>query len=264
MESECALEVAVEIVKDVGKILRAGMHTDIDKKARYKSHPHDVVTIFDRRAEEMIVTALNKAFPDHGILSEEGTAKEGTSSYRWVIDPLDGTNNFLSGYPQFAISLALMRGAEAQVACIYDPLREEMFTAICGEGAFLNGEVKHVSAQGSLDGALIGAGFSSRPERALITHAVLEHLIPHARAIRAAGSACLDLAYVAAGRLDATWYVSLSPWDVAAGDLLIREAGGRVSNLEGAPLTDPEAGILATNGRIHAEMLALVGKKRSL
>lgn len=251
-----ALEVAIEAAKEAGKLLRSGMYAN--KEARCKSHRHDPVTLFDRRAEEVIVAAIERSFPEHGFLSEEGTARQIGSSYCWVIDPLDGTNNFLRGYPQFAVSVALMEKEIPLVACIYDPLREELFTAIHGEGAFLNEERMWASSQQSLDGAIIGAGFSSRPERALITHAKLERLIPHARAIRTAGSACLDLAYVAAGRLDATWYIALSPWDVAAGILLIEEAGGLVTNLSGEPLVDPEAGILATNGRIHAELLAML------
>jgi myo-inositol-1(or 4)-monophosphatase len=253
---EQVLEVAIEAAKEAGRLLRAGMVAN--KEARCKSHRHDPVTLFDRRAEEVIVAAIERSFPEHGFLSEEGTARQIGSSYCWVIDPLDGTNNFLRGYPQFAVSLALMEEEIPLVACIYDPLREELFTAIRGKGASLNGRQVQVSPQGTLDGALIGAGFSSRPERALVTCANLERLIPHARAIRAAGSACLDLAYVAAGRLDATWYIALSPWDVAAGILLVEEAGGHVTNLSGEPLVDPEAGVLATNGRIHAELLAIL------
>ena len=253
---EKALEVAIEAAKEAGKLLRAGLHAE--KGARCKSHQHDPVTLFDRRAEEVILARIERAFPDHGFLSEEGTAKQKGSPYCWVIDPLDGTNNFLREYPQFAISLALQHGQTSLVGCIYDPLREELFTAIRGSGALLNGKRMQVSSQQSLDGALLGAGFSSRPERALMTHATLKRLIPRARAIRAAGSACLDLAYVAAGRLDATWYISLSSWDVAAGVLLIEEAGGQVSDLKGEPLIDPEAGILATNRLIHADMLKIL------
>jgi len=253
---EEALEVAIEAAKEAGKLLLAGLHAE--KGARCKSHKHDPVTLFDRRAEEVILTRIERAFPDHGFLSEEGTAKQKGSPYCWVIDPLDGTNNYLREYPQFAISLALQQGQTSLVGCIYDPMREELFTAIRGSGALLNGKRMQVSSQESLDGALLGAGFSSRPERALMTHATLKCLIPRARAIRAAGSACLDLAYVAAGRLDATWYISLSLWDVAAGVLLIEEAGGQVSDLKGEPMIDPEAGILASNRSIHAGMLEIL------
>ncbi|MEA1871325.1 MAG: inositol monophosphatase family protein [Candidatus Bipolaricaulota bacterium] len=257
MEKERALEVAVRVAREVGAILRAGVRAE--KHASTKSHRHDPVTIYDRHAEQWIVSAIKDAFPEHGILSEEGMNSEGSSPYRWIIDPIDGTNNFLCGYPQFSISIALSRGDELQVACIYDPLRDELFSAIVGEGAYLDGVSLRVSPQKTLDGSLIGVGFSSQPERALRTHAAMKPLLFQARAVRAAGSACLDLAYVAAGRLDAAWYLSLSPWDVAAGILLIREAGGRVSDLCGDALIDPETGILATNKAIHAEMLGAIG-----
>jgi myo-inositol-1(or 4)-monophosphatase len=260
MEREHALAVAKRAAREVGAILRGGRHAD--KHASTKGHRHDPVTIFDRHAEKIIVSAIESAFPEHGILSEEGTRKGGTSPYRWVIDPLDGTNNFLRGYPQFSVSLALLYAGEPDIACVYDPLREEIFTAMRGKGAFLNGEPLRVSRQETLDGAMIGVGFSSRPERALRTHAAMKNLIPSVRAIRTAGSACLDLAYVASGRLDALWYISLSFWDVAAGILLIREAKGQVTDLKGEPLTDPERGILATNGRIHSEMLRAIGEGR--
>lgn len=254
-----ALEVAIAAAKEAGELLRVGLRTD--KAAQCKSHRHDPVTLFDRRAEKVIVATIERSFPDHDFLSEEGTVKSKGSPYCWVIDPLDGTNNFLCGFPQFAVSIALLQEEITLVASIYDPLREELFTAIRGRGARLNEERMKVSSQQTLAGALIGAGFSSRPERAMITQAKLKELIPHARGIRAAGSACLDLAYVAAGRLDAAWYVSLSPWDVAAGTCLISEAGGQVSNLAGEPLVDPQAGILATNGHLHRQMLAIVGTR---
>jgi len=253
---EKALEVAIKAATEAGRILRAGLHEE--KGARCKDHRHDPVTLFDRLAEEVILARIKRTFPDHGVLSEEGGGEERGSPYRWVIDPLDGTNNYLREYPQFAVSIALQHRQTSLVGCIYDPLREELFTAIRGDGAWLNGKPIRVSSHPSLDGASLGAGFSSRPQRALMTHATLKRLIPHARAIRVAGSACLDLAYVAAGRLDATWYLSLSLWDVAAGVLLIEEARGQVSNLRGESMVDPEAGILATNRLIHAAMIEML------
>ncbi|MEA3356539.1 MAG: inositol monophosphatase family protein [Candidatus Bipolaricaulota bacterium] len=259
MDKEWALSVAITTARQVGEVIRRGEGKEKGEKC--KSHRHDPVTVFDRRAEELIVKAIEEAFPGHGILSEEGTCKQGSSPYHWVIDPLDGTNNFLRGYPQYSVSLALLRGDEEEVACIYDPLRGELFTAIRGGGARLSGERIEVSLQDSLDGALIGVGLSSRPDRALKGIATLPKIIPHARAVRVAGSACLDLAYVAAGRLDAAWYLSLSPWDVAAGTLLIEEAGGRVSDLAGERLAAPEGGILATNGLIHPNMLAIANRE---
>lgn len=261
MNRDLALATAVSAAKEAGAILRGGRREE--KYASTKSYRHDPVTVFDRRSEALIVERIARAFPSHGILGEEGTAKEGASQYRWVIDPLDGTNNFLRGYPQFAVSLALLCGEEPEVACIYDPVREELFTAICKEGALLNGEPLRVSRQSSLDGAFIGVGFSSRPERALRTYVAMEELLPVVRAVRTGGAAVLDLAYVAAGRLDAAWYISLSLWDVAAGLLLIREAGGRASDLAGKPLSNPENGLIISNGRIHGEFLRTVGERKA-
>ena len=259
---ERALEMAVQVAREVGAILRGGRNAD--KQASVKSNRYDPVTIFDRIAERVIVSAIERAFPEHGILSEEGTCRNESSPYLWVIDPLDGTNNFLRGYPQFSVSIALLNRGEGRVACVYDPLRDELFTAIAGRGALLNGEPLRVSEQPSIDGAMIGVGLSSLPQRALRSNETERRLIPRVRALRNSGSACLNLAYVAAGRLDASWFVALSPWDVAAATLLIHEAGGRVTDLRGNELTDPGAGVVATNGKIHEEMLAIIGEDRAL
>lgn len=258
---ERALAVAAGAARRVGAILRGGLNAE--KSAKEKAHRHDPVTVFDRRSEEILVAAVEESFPDHAILSEEGTRKEGTSEYKWIMDPLDGTNNFLRGIPHLSISLALTVNSQTRMACIYDPMRDEMFSAIAGRGAFMNGIPLRVSEQERVEGAMVGVGFSSRPERALRTHATLASLIPNVRALRTFGSACLDLAYVAAGRFDAAWYLSLSPWDVQAAVLLIIEAGGRASGLDGATLDDPETGIVASNGRLHDEMIAIIdgGKK---
>jgi len=254
MDRDRALLVAVEAARAAGEILLAGLGAP--KHAGQKAHRHDPVTLYDRRAEETIVSSILEAFPDHGILGEEGTCRESSSGYRWVIDPLDGTNNYLRGFPQFGVSIALERAGLGELACVHDPLRRELFTAMRGEGAWLNGCRVHVSGQRAIDGALIGVGYSSRPERALRVHDAFRRLIPHIRGGRCAGAASLDLAYVASGRLDGCWYVSLSRWDVAAGTLLVTEAGGRVSDLEGAALEDPESGIVASNGSIHDGMTA--------
>lgn len=253
---EHALAVAEQAVREVGALLR-GAHSTA-KHAHAKSHRNDPVTIFDRMAEDIVVRAIRSGFPADGILSEEGACVKGTSGYRWIVDPLDGTNNFLRGYPHFCTSIGVWRDDEPCVACIYDPLRDELFTAFAGAGARLNGEPIFVSAQPALDGAIVGVGLSSLPHRSLGTHDTARKLIPIVRALRTSGSACLDLAYVACARLDASWFASLSPWDVAAGILLVREAGGRVTGLSGEPLVDPLAGILATNGLVHDEMVGIL------
>ncbi len=255
---ERALVVASAAIRRVGAILRGGIHAE--KGAEEKAHRHDPVTVFDRYSEEVLVAAIEDSFPNHAIMSEEGARKRGDSPYTWIIDPLDGTNNFLRGIPQLSISLALVRDLQTRMACIYDPLRDELFSAIAGKGAFLNGSSLCVSGHEGIDGAVIGVGLSSRPEHALRTHATVTALIPHVRSLRTFGSACLDLSYVAAGRFDVTWYRSLSPWDVQAGVLLIVEAGGRVSSLDGGMLLDPEDGIVASNGRVHDEMISIIAE----
>jgi myo-inositol-1(or 4)-monophosphatase len=251
-----ALGVASDAVKRAGKILIKGINEE--KYTQAKSHKYDPVTIFDRRSEKVLTDIIRNSFPDHGIVSEEGTRIEGKSPYTWLIDPLDGTNNFLRGIPHFSVSLALTRDGESFVGCTYDPVRNELFTAIRGEGATLNGRSIRVSAQASLEGCVVGVGFSSRPELAMFTQSRLAQVIPHVRAIRTYGSACLDLAYVASGRIDVAWYLSLWPWDIAAGKLLIAEAGGASSNLLGGKIVNSQDGIVATNGAIHAETLSIV------
>jgi len=251
-----ALHVAADAARAVGALLRGARPEQ--KRASTKAHRNDPVTVFDRKAEDILVGTIRAQFPTDGILSEEGASWAGTSGYRWVIDPLDGTNNFLRGYSHFAVSIGILRGDEPRIACIYDPLRDELFTAQASKGAHLNGEPIVVSEHTGVDGALLGVGLSSRPERAERTLDTARGLLPRVRALRTGGCACLDLAYVACGRLDATWYASLALWDIAAGLLLVREAGGRISDLAGGPLADPQTGILASNGWLHDSLSAVV------
>lgn len=254
MNLDLVLEVAIESAHAAGAILREGARQET-RPAQAKAHPHDPVTPFDRAAERAIVARLTERFPEHGILSEEGTDARPTAQYRWIIDPLDGTNNFVQGIPHYAVSIALMEQQAPRVACIYDPIREERFTAVVGQGARINERPIAVSSHEGLDGITLAVGYSIWPERRRRLHDMAAPLLDRARAIRTTGSAALDLAYVAAGRFDATWYLSLSPWDVAAGILLIREAGGRVTDLTGVESSDPEGGVLATNGRLHPAMI---------
>ena len=251
---ESALAAAVESARSAGTILRLGFDAE-DKAAETKAHRHDPVTVYDRRADEAIQRILRRDFPDWAIVSEEGDTSKPASGPHWIIDPLDGTNNFLRGVPDFAVSIGLADVSGPAIACIYDPLRDELFTAIRGEGARRNGEPIQVSDHASLDGAVLGIGLSTLPQRRNITLANLSRFTESARSLRLTGSAALDLAYVAAGRFDATWYLSLHAWDVSAWILLVTEAGGRVSDLHGAPLRDPDHGIVATNGRLHGAMV---------
>ncbi len=254
MERELA--AAIRAARAAGAILRGGMR--LEKGASTKAHDRDPVTIFDRRSEQVLVGMLQKEFPQYGFLSEEGVDVEGDSPCRWVVDPLDGTNNFLRGVPQFAVSIALECSGRGEVACIYDPMRDELFTARRGGGARLNGEPIRVSGTTAFKDALIVLEFSSYPDRAVELYGRLRPLIGPVRGVRALGSACLNLAYVAAGMVDGAWFLSLSPWDVSAGILLIEEAGGRVTDLAGRPLADPQTGLLATNGLLHSELLELI------
>src|ERR1700760_1605019 len=197
----------------------------IDSKSR-----NDFVTDVDRKAEADIIATIRRSYPDHAVLAEE-SGRSGDNEFVWIIDPLDGTTNFLHGFPTFAVSIAVEQRGRLQHAVVYDPMRQEMFTASRGEGAQLENKKIRVSTQRSLEGALIGTGM---PFKAGITYvdqylAMLKAVMGVAAGIRRPGAASLDLAYVAAGRIDGFWEFGLSPWDTAAGTLIIQEAGGRVA-----------------------------------
>lgn len=221
-----------------------------------KSSPADLVTVADAEAEQAIRQVIAAAFPTHAILGEE-EGETGAGDWRWVIDPLDGTVNFAHGYPVFCASVALEYQGEAVVGAVYDPNRDELFTASRGGGAFLNGQRLQTSAVPSLSAPpLVATGFpyDTSGERNLVYVAKLLRLgIP----VRRPGAAALDLCNVACGRMDAYWEIGVQRWDVAAGALIVREAGGQVSDLAGQPTPYGET-IVATNGPLHAELLALL------
>jgi myo-inositol-1(or 4)-monophosphatase len=202
----------------------------IDTKGR-----NDFVTDIDRRAEEEIIATVRKSYPEHAFLAEE-SGSSGDGEFVWIIDPLDGTTNFLHGFPTFAVSIAVQLRGRLEHAVIYDPMRQEFFTATRGTGAQLEGKKIRVSQQRGIDGSLIGTGFPYRANLQWIDPylAMLKAVAANAAGIRRPGSAALDLAYVAAGRTDGFWEIGLSPWDTAAGVLLIQEAGGRIGTLTGA------------------------------
>ena len=219
----------------------------------------DLVTEVDRLSEELIVAALRASFPDHGFLAEENVYQSGSAPFKWIVDPLDGTTNYAHGYPWFCVSIALEHNDEVLVGVIYHSMMDELFTAVKGRGAFLNGNRISVSARSPLRGSLIATGFPY--DRTRDNENNFEHFVDFqlaARAVRRAGAAALDLAYVAAGRLDGYWECKLKPWDVAAGSLLIAEAGGQVTNHAGQPYSVYDHRILVSNGRIHEEMLDLL------
>jgi len=220
-----------------------------------KSSPIDLVTEVDRTCEATILEILTARFPNHAFLAEESGGR-GDGEYRWLIDPLDGTTNFAHGYPQVSISIALARGGQTLLGVVYDPLREESFVARRGGGAFVNDRALRVSARDGLAASLLASGFPyDRREHADFYLSFFKAFMLRAQGIRRAGSAALDLCWVAAGRVDGFWEWRLKPWDTAAGALMVEEAGGQVTDFRGGPF-DPFADqTLASNGRIHEEML---------
>lgn len=217
----------------------------------------DLVTEADRASERLIVERLRAAFPSHGIVAEEGGGHTSASEYRWYVDPLDGTTNFAHGFPVFNVTLGLERAGEMIAGIIYDPLRQELFHAERGAGAFLNGERIHVSSAQRVASALVATGFPSRKRHENVNVHFYYQLALLSHGVRRAGAAATDLAYVACGRLDAFWEFGLKPWDMAAGLVIVEEAGGRVSDMEGRRAWVTSKHLLADNGAIHEEMLAI-------
>lgn len=225
----------------------------------FKSSFNDLVTEYDSRAEKIIREHLSSAFPHHAILGEEDGLTGKVSPYRWHVDPIDGTTNFAHGFPFFCTSIALEHNGDLLAAVIYDPNRDELFTATKGGGAHLNDALLSVSPRIELRQALVGSAFYYRESEEAPLNPQVEQLLPHIRSLRRTGSAALDLAYVAAGRLDAFWENRLNSWDIAAGTLLIREAGGTVTNSQGEIHQITEKSIVASNGHLHAALLATLG-----
>jgi len=251
------LEVAREAAQIAGEILLQGFGKVQTSHIDYKGEI-DLVTTYDRASEAAVVTLLQKRFPTHRILAEEGGIGGDDADHRWIIDPLDGTSNFAHGYPCFAVSIAYEYRGDLAVGVIYDPTRQEWFEGERGGGARLNGTRLHVSTAPDLLHSMIASGFPYN--RAEVPDALLRwgRFIHAARALRRDGSAALDLAYVAAGRFDGFYEARLSPWDMAAGILLIREAGGTVTDFEGHHHTLDRHDLVASNGAIHAAMLELI------
>src|SRR5881409_3403737 len=220
---------------------------------------NDFVTVVDRRAEEAIVGLIRDRFPDHAIIAEESSPTHGPSGFRWYIDPLDGTTNFIHGYPLFCVSVGLADPQGMRAAAVYDPLRDEMFTATRGGGAFLNGQPIRVSPAEKLSQALLVTGFPFRSLDRLDPYlASFRSFILGPSGIRRDGSAALNLAYVACGRYDGFWEMSLSPWDIAAGSLLVREAGGAVTDFQGREGYFESGDILAATLNVHPAMLRIL------
>lgn len=249
-------ETALAAARAGGVILRSkfGTRLHIEEKSA-----KDLVTEADREAEAAIVAVIQARFPEHNILAEEGVYPQTASPFRWIIDPLDGTTNFAHTFPWFAISIALENAGEIILGIVYNPIYEELFVAVKGQGATLNGQPLQVSAINRLDRALLATGFA--PASTTTAANNFDHFMrfqEKAQACRRPGAASLDLACVAAGRFDGFWEMKLKPWDTAAGMLLVTEAGGRISNFDGAPFTPDQLECLASNGRIHNAMLPIL------
>lgn len=234
--TDAALAVAVRAARNAAAVV-VDAARDLKRLATFSKEQGDIVSVAEAEAENAIVTTLAGAFPDHAILGEERSVQGGRnegSPYRWIIDPIDGTANFARGYPYYAISVALAHGAELTHSVVLDPLRDELYTAIKGRGAQVNGVPLRVSACTSLERALIGTMVPARHSPRLPAYLrVFSALAACCAGIRRGGASSLDLAYVAAGRLDGFWVMSLRNWDVAAGALLVHEAGGRVGDFAG-------------------------------
>jgi myo-inositol-1(or 4)-monophosphatase len=257
------LSKAESIAREAGALLREFYERGVT--AEYKGDV-DLVTEADRASEQLISERLRAEFPDHGIFGEEGTRQALDSEYRWYIDPLDGTTNFAHGFPVFCVVLGCERRApglaaeqdgEMVAGVIYDPLRDEMFLAERGAGATLNGKPIHVSRTKKLQESLVATGFPShKRHRSPNVHFYQEFTL-RSHGVRRAGSAAIDLAYVACGRLDGFWEFKLNPWDTSAGYLLLEEAGGKITHFDGGKFTLDSREVFATNGLIHDEMHAL-------
>ena len=251
------LNIAIRAARRAGELIvrsldqRQDLHVDTKSK-------NDFVSEVDRQAEMAIIEILRKAYPNHAILAEESGAKTANSGYQWVIDPLDGTTNFLHGHPQFSVSIALKYKDDLEQAVIYDPLRGELFTASRGQGAFFNDRRVRVSSN-NLNNALLGTGFPYRTPHHLNTYLeTFKALFPLVSGIRRAGSAALDLAYLASGRLDGFWEIGLKEWDTAAGALIVQEAGGLVSDFGGGNNYFNTGNIIAGNPKVHKVILQTI------
>jgi myo-inositol-1(or 4)-monophosphatase len=251
------LNIAVRAALGAGNVIIRNLGK-LDALTVHSKNRNDFVSEVDTQAEREIINILRKAYPDHGILAEESGHHDG-DEFQWIIDPLDGTTNFLHGFPQFAVSIALRQKGRLEQGVIYDPLRQELFTATRGAGAQLNDRRIRVTNRKTLEGSLLGTGFPFKSQQHLDTYlAMFRALFPEAAGIRRAGSAALDLAYVASGRLDGFWEIGLNIWDMAAGVLLIQEAGGLSGDFSGGHDFLENGNLVAGNPKLFAEILKTI------
>lgn len=250
------INVAVHPAKQAGNLLRESFK--LQHRISYKG-VINMVTEIDKESERLITEILGQSFPDYGFLGEEGSLVEGNGESRWIVDPIDGTTNYAHSYPLFAISIALEVKGEVVLGVVYNPLLDEMFTSQKGKGSFVNGEAIHTTDNAELSKAMLASGFPYDVWSSPINNCPeWERFIKHTVSVRCDGVASLDLAYVAAGRIDGYWELNLEPWDMAAGALIVQEAGGQVSLSSGKNFSIYNRNILASNGSLHRSMLEML------
>ncbi len=253
------VDIAKEAARAAGKILidNLGKINKIEYKAR-----NDLITEVDIESEKTIVNMIRDRYPDHSLIAEEGTLVKSSSEYRWIVDPLDGTMNYAHTYPFFCVSIALERKGEVICGVVYDPVKDEMFSAEVNKGAMLNGKSIKPSLCSSIEEGLFATGFLFHKEELLERNLMyFSDFIRKAQGVRRDGSAALDLCYVACGRYDGFWELGLNPWDMAAGAFIIKEAKGVVTNISGESFDPYRAEIVASNGILHKQMLDMLGKR---
>jgi len=248
------VETAADIAREAGALLAGYFERRVAFELKGE---FDLVTEADRASERLVVERLRAHFPAHSIVAEEGGGHDGTSEYRWYVDPLDGTTNFAHGYPVYNVTLALEHAGDLIAGVIFDPSRQEMFTTERGAGSFLNGAPIQVSRAKRIQESLVATGFPSRKRHLNVNVHFYYQLAMLSHGVRRAGSAAIDLAYVACGRYDAFWEFGLNPWDMAAGILLVNEAGGKCSDMKGGPVDLRGPHILTDNAAIHDELVSL-------
>jgi myo-inositol-1(or 4)-monophosphatase len=252
------VNIAVRAARAAGDVILR-YHNQIDLLTIENKAANDFVSEVDKAAESAIINEIKKVFPQHSILAEESGEIVGDSEYQWIIDPLDGTTNYLHSFPQYAVSIALYEKNVAAHAVVYDPFKEELFYASKGEGAYLNDERIRVTKTRGLENALVGTGFPFKHPQHLDCYLdTFKAIHPQVAGIRRAGSAALDLAYVAAGRLDGFWEIGLNNWDMAAGALLVKEAGGFIGDFSGRDQYLETGNVVAGNGEAYKAILKAI------
>lgn len=251
------LETACAVAQEAGALL----NTFASKRIGFElKGDFDLVTAADKASEKLIVERLTAAFPNHSIVAEEGGGQQTGSEYCWYVDPLDGTTNFAHGFPMYNVSIGVAKAGELIAGAVYDPVRGELFSAEKGGGAYLNGEPIRVSSTKILEESLVATGFPSRRRHQNVNVHFYYQLAMLTHGVRRAGAAALDLCYVACGRLDGFWEFGLSPWDMAAGVVILEEAGGKATDMKGNPAHVRGPHLLTTNGVLHPEMEALFAR----